>query len=105
MRMRSNLKQQVTEWIASQDYEAMINAASEGSEKCLRYAQMNIWGDSHDTQRWYAITAMGKLAEAYCAKEDEVYRNVIRRAVWAMSDESGNVPWAAPEMMAVIIPT
>ena len=43
------------------------------------------------------------MAKEFASEYDEVYRNVIRRAVWAMADESGNVPWAAPEMMAVVI--
>ena len=101
--MRNNEKTLVTEYLAAQNYQGIVELGKKNNARVLRYVQMNIWGDNRNTQRWYAISALEKLAEAYSGKYDECYRNVIRRAVWAMADESGNVPWAAPEMMTAII--
>lgn len=101
--MRIDYKKTITEYIATQNYDAIIDIGYENNAKALRYVQMNIWGDYRKELRWYALSALGALASTFASQYDEVYRNVIRRAVWAMADESGNVPWAAPEMMAVVI--
>lgn len=101
--MRVDYKKQITEYITEQNYAAIVEIGRENNARALRYVQMNIWGDYRNPQRWYAISALEALAAAYAADHDEIYRNVIRRAVWAMADESGNVPWAAPEMMTAVI--
>lgn len=101
--MRVDYKKLVTEYIQEQNYAAIVEVGRENNARALRYVQMNIWGDYRNVQRWYAISALEALARAYAADHDEIYRNVIRRAVWAMADESGNVPWAAPEMMTAVI--
>ncbi len=101
--MRVDYKKQITTYIAEQNYDAIVEIGRENNARALRYVQMNIWGDYRNPQRWYAISALEALAAAYAADHDEIYRNVIRRAVWAMADESGNVPWAAPEMMTAVI--
>ena len=102
-KMRTDYKKLITEYIAEQNYDAIVEIGQENNAKALRFVQMNIWGDYRKELRWYALSALEQLAKNYAAEYDEVYRNVIRRAVWAMADESGNVPWAAPEMMAVVI--
>ena len=102
-RMRTDYKKLITDYIAGQNYDAIVEIGQENNAKALRFVQMNIWGDYRKEMRWYALSALEQLAKNYAAEYDEVYRNVIRRAVWAMADESGNVPWAAPEMMAVVI--
>lgn len=101
--MRIDYKKLITEYIVSQNYKAIVEIGYENNAKALRYVQMNIWGDYRKELRWYALSALEALAVEFAAQYDEIYRNVIRRAVWAMADESGNVPWAAPEMMAVVI--
>ncbi len=101
--MRIDYKKVITDYIKEQNYEAIVEIGQENNAKALRYVQMNIWGDYRKEMRWYALSALEALAQEFAAQYDEVYRNVIRRAVWAMADESGNVPWAAPEMMAVVI--
>lgn len=101
--MRVDYKRLITAYIVEQNYQAIVEVGRENNARALRYVQMNIWGDYHNEQRWYAISALEALAKAYAAENDEIYRNVIRRAIWAMADESGNVPWAAPEMMTAVI--
>lgn len=101
--MRTDYKKVITDYIAQQNYDAIVEIGHENNAKALRYVQMNIWGDYRKEMRWYALSALEALAREFAQQYDEVYRNVIRRAVWAMADESGNVPWAAPEMMAVVI--
>lgn len=97
------LKQEITQYVNAGDYQKILFCAQQSLAKTLRYVQMNIWGDDHFLPRWYAIEALGQLAAHFAGDNDEDFRNLIRRCLWAMNDESGNVPWAAPEVMAVII--
>ena len=101
--MRTDYKELITQYITQKDYHAIVDIGQENNAKALRYVQMNIWGDYRKEMRWYALSALEALSQQFAGQYDEIYRNVIRRAVWAMADESGNVPWAAPEMMAVVI--
>lgn len=101
--MRVDYKTQITEYIQEQNYDAIVAIGRSNNAKALRYVQMHIWGDYRNVMRWHALSALEALAKNFAKDYDEVYRNVIRRAIWAMADESGNVPWAAPEMMAVVI--
>ena len=98
-----SLKDEISHYIDEANYAAIIKKGEESQAKVLRYVQMNLFGDYNLPQRWHAVEALGYLAKTFAENNDEVYRNVIRRALWAMNDESGNVPWCAPEMMAAII--
>lgn len=96
-------KKDVTKAIDQTDRAQILQLADKSLNKTLRYVQMNIWGDDRQIRRWHAIEALGWLSQRFGAENDEPFRNLIRRCLWAMNDESGNVPWAAPEVMAAII--
>ena len=93
----------IAQYIKEKNYPALLQAAAQSQAKTLKYTQSFIYGSYDDPIRWQAISAFGHLAHAYAAEYDEAYRNVLRRSLWAMNDESGNVPWGAPEVMAAII--
>ena len=98
-----SIRTDVAAYITNADYQAIIDLAKENQAKTLKFVQSHIYGDINDAIRWHAITAFGYLTKAYADICDEPYRNVLRRCLWAMNDESGNVPWSAPEVMAAII--
>jgi HEAT repeat protein len=53
--------------------------------------------------KWHAVSALG-LVMAMLAKEDmEAARNIMRRLMWSLNDESGSVGWGVPEAMAEIM--
>ncbi|CCO08113.1 DVU0298 family protein [Desulforamulus hydrothermalis] len=54
-------------------------------------------------RRWQAIEGLGRVAEALALKEPESVREIIRRLLWSMNDESGNSNWSAPEAVGEII--
>ncbi|MGI6224864.1 MAG: DVU0298 family protein [Peptococcales bacterium] len=91
------------ELLNEEKYEQLLKLARKKHNKTLKYIQMNLFEDINSPLRWYAIEAIGRLAREMAPKEPEVYRNLIRRFLWAMNDESGNVPWSSPEGIASII--
>jgi HEAT repeat protein len=53
--------------------------------------------------KWHAVSALG-VVMAVLAKEDmEAARNIMRRLMWSLNDESGNIGWGVPEAMAEIL--
>ena len=53
--------------------------------------------------RWGAITAMGKVVGLMAEEDMESARNIIRRLMWNLNDESGGIGWGSPEAMAEIL--
>lgn len=53
--------------------------------------------------RWTAIDHLGRLAGRYAEDNDALFRNIIRRFIWQMCEESANVPWASAEVVGSII--
>jgi len=59
--------------------------------------------DSEEIVRWRAIEAVGKMAAVKAAANLEGVREIIRRMLWAMNDESGNSFWHAPEVIGEVL--
>lgn len=89
--------------VRDMDLETIDKAYAEDGPGTLRALQMQVYGRQEDISRWHAITAIMHLAEAHAAEEDEVYRNIIRRYIWQMCEESANVPWASPEVIGAVM--
>jgi HEAT repeat protein len=54
--------------------------------------------------RWRAIEALGELCAARAAAgELDVVRDLVRRQLWSMNDESGNQAWYAAEAVGEIL--
>lgn len=96
-------KELIKELIVEQKYEQLTKLAIKNHSQTLKFIQMHLYGDLNKPLRWYAIEALGKLARDLAPQEPEVYKNLIRRFLWAMNDESGNVPWSSPEGIGSII--
>lgn len=93
----------ITELLAEERYDQLLKLARKRHKQTLKYIQMNLFEDINGSLRWYAIEAIGRLARELAPGESEIYKNLIRRFLWAMNDESGNVPWSSPEGIASII--
>ena len=52
---------------------------------------------------WRAITAIGSIARAIVKTEYPVLREMVRKLLWSLSDESGGIGWSAPEMLGEIV--
>ncbi|MFZ5942721.1 MAG: DVU0298 family protein [Bacillota bacterium] len=96
-------KQLIKELLEEQKYGQLVKIAGKKHSQTLKYIQMNLFGDINESLRWSALEAIGRLTREYAPKETEVYKNLIRRFLWAMNDESGNVPWSSPEGIGIII--
>lgn len=50
--------------------------------------------------RWLAVSCMGECVARVAHEDMESGRNIMRRLLWSLNDESGGIGWGAPESMA-----
>jgi hypothetical protein len=53
--------------------------------------------------KWHAVTVTGMLVADLAPKDLEGARNVIRRMIWSLNEESGGIGWGIPEAMGEIL--
>lgn len=98
-----NIRRTVLKALENNDFDVIETCYQEDSNATLRTLQMHVYGLPDQIVRWRAIDMIGRLASVHANEEDEVYRNLIRRFIWQMCEESANVPWASSEVIGSII--
>jgi len=53
--------------------------------------------------KWHAVSALGAVMTLLAKEDMEAARNIMRRLMWSLNDESGNIGWGVPEAMAEIM--
>ncbi|MBI9077540.1 MAG: HEAT repeat domain-containing protein [Desulfatibacillum sp.] len=56
-----------------------------------------------ETIRWRAILSLGRLVSALADSNMESAREVMRRFMWQMNEESGGIGWGVPEAMGEVM--
>lgn len=64
---------------------------------------VGLLNEPEDLLRWRAIEALGLLAAAKATEDPDSVRDLVRRQLWSMNDESGNVAWHAAEAVGEIL--
>lgn len=52
--------------------------------------------------KWKAVTAIGALVAKLADEDMEAARDIMRRLMWNLNDESGGIGWGSPEAMGEI---
>jgi len=89
-------KSKVKELLRERDYDNLQKWA-----KNMRNPQRTLLSLAYDTDeliRWRAIEAIGKVAQIQAESDIEKVRDLIRRLLWLMNDESGGLGWHSPEI-------
>lgn len=53
--------------------------------------------------RWPAVEAMGRAAARLAPVDENAVREVIRRLIWSLNDDSGAIGWGAAEALGEIL--
>jgi len=56
-----------------------------------------------DVVKWRAVGALGALTAELAGTDLESAREVVRQLIWSTTEESGNIPWGAPESLGEIL--
>ena len=94
-------KSKVKELLRERDYDNLQKWA-----KNMRNPQRTLLSLAYDTDeliRWRAIEAIGKVAQIQAESDIEKVRDLIRRLLWLMNDESGGLGWHSPEIIGEIL--
>ena len=59
--------------------------------------------DKDTVTGWRAIKAIGAAARALIAIDYPFLREMVRKLLWSLSDESGGIGWSAPEILGEIV--
>lgn len=59
--------------------------------------------DADDYLHWLAIDAIGRIGGAMADTDPEKTRELIRRLLWNLNDESGGTPWGAAGAIGAIV--
>ena len=87
---------------SSCDYGKLLDL-SEDSELRVINILFSFLYHKNPVIKWNAVTAMGSAVSDLAEKEIEQARNIIRRLMWNLNDESGGIGWGSAEAMGEIL--
>lgn len=98
-----NTKEELDKLIEEGNPEALLEAvhAPEKRSKLLRRITAGLCS-SEPRRKWRAVSAMGVVAGPGGFSTDKV-KERIKRFLWALNDESGDVPYGIPEALGEIL--
>ena len=88
--------------MAAGDWEGLRRLARERVSTVLRYLVARLYSRD-EAVKWEAVRALGAVAADPSIFDADRTAKLMRRFVWALNDESGNVPYGVPEAMGEIL--
>lgn len=95
------LKERLHHALESNDLEAVVSIAKENCRVLSLLVRMAY--DKDTLVGWRAIKAIGLSAKALVKTDYDFLRETVRKLLWSLSDESGGIGWAAPEILGEIV--
>ena len=103
VRIRKRGKQAIREMVSAGDLEGVVRHAREtGAKRTFRHL-LTVVHAREDVVRRRAIVACGRVAGVLAEEDLEAVREMVRRLLWWMNDESGALLRVAPEVIAEIL--
>jgi HEAT repeat protein len=97
------LKQEVFDLLKSPDFSQQLNSLKDFPfPKILNHLFAALCSEEEEI-KWHAVTAMGFLVADLAERDLEGARNVLRRMMWFLNEESGGIGWGLPEAMGEIL--
>jgi len=59
--------------------------------------------DADEAVRWRTAEAMGRVAALRARTDVERVRDLVRRTLWLMNDESGGILWFGPQVLGAVL--
>ena len=87
--------------LESNDLDAVVSFIRENRKALSLLIRMAY--DKETLVGWRAIKAVGRVAKALGKTHSEYLRITMRKLLWSLSDESGGIGWAAPELLGEIV--
>ncbi len=95
------IKRTIQQALEQNDLDAIVSLVQQHRRALSQL--IRIAYDKETLAGWRAIKAIGRAAKALVKTDDEFLRVTIRKLLWSLSDESGGIGWAAPEILGEIV--
>jgi HEAT repeat protein len=98
---RERRKEAARELLVRFDLDALARWAEE-EPQAPRVLQHLLF-DADELVAWRAVEGMGRVAAAVARRGLEPVRELVRRTLWLMNDESGGLLWNGPQVMGAVL--
>jgi hypothetical protein len=93
------LKQRIFDLLKSPDFNQQLNSLKDSPfHKTLNHLFSALCSEDEEL-KWHAVTAMGFWVADLAERDLEGARNILRRMMWSLNEESGGIGWGLPEAM------
>ncbi len=97
------LKQEIFDLLKSSDFNRRLNSLKEFPfPKILNHLFAALCSEDEEI-KWPAVTAMGFLVADLAGRDLDGARNILRRMMWSLNEESGGIGWGLPEAIGEIL--
>jgi HEAT repeat protein len=93
----------VLEILKGTDFEENLDRLREFPPRKGIQALFSALCTTEGERKWRAVRALGHLVAGLAQKDLEGARNLIRRLLWSLNEESGSMGWGAPEAFGEIL--
>lgn len=98
-----NFKKKSIEMLEQPDIEPALEEFSHVSPRRVIHSLFPLLCHQNPVIKWRAVTAMGDAVSRLIKEDMEAVREIVRRLMWNLNDESGGIGWGAPEAMGEIL--
>lgn len=95
------IKRTIQQALEQNDLDAVVSLVQQHRRALSQLVRIAY--DKETLAGWRAIKAIGRVAKALVKTDEEFLRMTIRKLLWSLSDESGGIGWAAPEILGEIV--
>ncbi len=95
------IKRTIQQALEQNDLDAVVSLVRQHRRALSQLVRIAY--DKDTLAGWRAIKAIGRVAKALVKTDDEFLRVTMRKLLWSLSDESGGIGWAAPEILGEIV--
>lgn len=99
--MTLNLKDSILQALEANDLEA-VASITEKNRRAISLL-IRLAYDKETLIGWRSIKAVGFAAKLLVHTDYDFLRETVRKLLWSLSDESGGIGWAAPEIIGEIV--
>ena len=96
-------KQKLSALLEADDFGPALHELRKLPRRRVLGALLASLSEQDGKSKWRAVTALGLLAADLAGEDLEEARELMRRLMWSLNDESGSSGWGVPEAMAEIM--
>lgn len=98
-----DLKKKVLELLEDPNFSSSLEKLRQLPCRTVINPLLSLLLDHDELIKWRAVTAIGSVVSLMAKTDIEAARNIMRRLMWSLNDESGGIGWGAPEAMSEIM--